>query len=100
MPTRFTRDELVDKALAVLKEAAETVEARPGPVPRSLALRFTLAFLAHGHERQAYDLFWEAATRPLRAGEQDHHGAIYFGRIQTVNNLAGFICRMHGREPW
>lgn len=93
MPTRFTRAELVDRALAALKEAAD-LRLRNEPVPPQ-TLRFVLAFLAAGHERSAYDDLWKALTVPV----SHEVGALAFGRRQTINNLVAFIYRMHGREP-
>lgn len=94
-PSRFTKDELVDKALLAVKEAARQ-RARDEAVPRTHALRFALAFLADGQDRRVYDMFWKAVTEPLRAGEVLSDS---FGRRQTIDNACGFIHRKHGREP-
>jgi hypothetical protein len=100
MPSRFSHDELIDKALAALREAAQQIHNRAGPVDRSAALRFALAFLANGHDDRAFVLFWKAATRPLGAHEARHPGgSIAFGRLQSLDNALGFIHRLHGREP-
>jgi hypothetical protein len=51
--------DLRERALAAVDEAAN--QANDGPVRPSLALRFTLAFLAHfSDERWPFDNFWQA----------------------------------------
>ena len=50
---------LKGRAFAALDEIAE--RTRKGPVERTLALRFTLAFLANvAEERWPFDQFWRA----------------------------------------
>lgn len=101
MPNRFTDAELVDKALLVLREVVQQVRDRAGPVERSAALRFALAFLANEHADRAYVAFWNAATRAAGTMEGPSHrqSAEHFGRLQTLDNACGFIHRLHGREP-
>ena len=54
--------DLRERALAAVDEAAD--QASDGPVRRSLALRFTLAFLANfADERWPFDNFWQAIAR-------------------------------------
>ena len=56
---RFGMTDLRERALAAVDEAAD--QANQGPVRRSLALRFTLAFLANfADERWPFDNFWQA----------------------------------------
>jgi len=56
---RFGLTELRERALAAVDEAAD--QAVQGPVRRSLALRFALAFLANlAEERWPFDNFWRA----------------------------------------
>jgi hypothetical protein len=56
-------DQLRKRALAAVDEAAE--QTRQGPVERTLALRFTLAFLANfADERWPFDQFWKAIVDP------------------------------------
>lgn len=56
---RFGMAELRDRALAAVDEAAD--RATKEPVQRTLALRFTLAFLANfADERWPFDNFWRA----------------------------------------
>lgn len=56
---RFGMTYLRKRALAAVDEAAD--QANDGPVRRSLALRFTLAFLANfADERWPFDNFWQA----------------------------------------
>ena len=93
-PIRFAKDQLTDKALAALKEAAEQ-RLSGEVVARSQALRFALAFLANRQDRTAYDEFWRAVTEPV-VGEEGICGS--FGRRQTINSLCRYIRRMHGRE--
>ena len=56
---RFGMTELRDRALAAVDEAAD--QSAKGPVQRTLALRFALAFLANfAEERWPFDNFWRA----------------------------------------
>jgi hypothetical protein len=56
---RFGMSELRQRALAAVDETTD--EANDGPVRRTLALRFTLAFLANfAGERWPFDNFWQA----------------------------------------
>ena len=73
MPQRFAPHELRDKALAAIEEAAE--RAKAGPVERTKALSFALAYLwsTSGGERWPFDWFWESI-----AEEHD------IGRTQNV----------------
>jgi hypothetical protein len=100
-PSRFDHDQLTDKALAALREAAQQVHDRGGPIEPSAALRFALAFLANGHDDRTYIAFWRAVTRPAGAMEGLAHrqSAQHFGRLQSMNNACRFIHRLHGREP-
>jgi hypothetical protein len=55
--------DLRKRALAAIDEAAD--QANKGPVRRTLALRFTLAFLANfADERWPFDNFWQAIASP------------------------------------
>jgi hypothetical protein len=56
---RFGMSDLRERALAAVDEAAE--QTANAPVPRSLALRFALAFLANfADDRWPFDNFWRA----------------------------------------
>jgi hypothetical protein len=81
---------LVDKALAVLREA---LEAKTVTAPE--ALRFALAYLYEGGDRDPFDRFWRAAIK--QAGPT---GADEFGRFQTMRAAYCAICRGCGREGW
>lgn len=60
---RFGMSELRERALAAVDEAAD--RATEGPVPRTLALRFALTFLANfAEERWPFDNFWRAIGSP------------------------------------
>ena len=69
---RFGADQLRDKALAALKEAAEKSTA--GPVERSKALGFALAFLwAHrGGDRAPFTWFWQSLAVPEEIGRSQN----------------------------
>jgi hypothetical protein len=85
--------ELRDKALAAVEEAARA--ALKGPIERTAALRFALAFLANFTEdRSPFDLLWRELAEPLGATEAER-----VGRRQTLRNLAGFIHRLLECEP-
>lgn len=72
--TSFAPEQLRDKAWAAIEEAAE--HSKAGPVDRTKALAFALAYLwAHaGGERWPFTWFWQSL-----AGEHD------IGRSQNVN---------------
>jgi hypothetical protein len=56
---RFGVNDLRQRALAAVDEAAD--QSNEGPVRRTLALRFTLAFLSNfAGERWPFDTFWQA----------------------------------------
>lgn len=56
---RFGMSDLRERALLAVDEAAD--QAAHGPVHRSLALRFALAFLANfAEDRWPFDNFWRA----------------------------------------
>jgi hypothetical protein len=72
---RFGMGELRERAMAAVDEAAD--QANHGPVRRTLALRFTLAFLANfADERRPFDNFWQAiASSNDRARWQNANAA-------------------------
>lgn len=92
---RFSEDQLRDKALLALTEVYRQAEKQA--LPKSLWLRFLLAYLARGvTERSSFDNFWKAATQPIRGGG---HNADDFGRHQTLSGGHKRIYRLHGYEP-
>ena len=80
----FQHDELVTRALLVLEAAL--VETDKRPVPRTLALRFTLAYLyaVARRDRACFDSFWRNVTddRPCQDGEERLRG---LGRSANAN---------------
>lgn len=71
---RFGMTELREWALAAVDEAAD--QTRNGPVHRSLALRFALAFLANfADERWPFDNFWRAIAAPHERGRWQNANA-------------------------
>ena len=92
---RFTDHQLLNKALLALTEAYRLAEKQA--LPKSLWLRFLLAYLARGlDERSTFDNFWKAATQPIRGGG---HNAYDFGRHQSLAGCHKRIYRLHGYEP-
>jgi hypothetical protein len=66
--------ELREWALAAVDEAAD--QSNSGPVERSLALRFALAFLANfADERWPFDNFWRAIATPNDRGRWQNANA-------------------------
>lgn len=66
--------ELRERALAAVDEAAE--QSSDGPVPRTLALRFALAFLANfADEKWPFDNFWRAIASPIELGRWQNANA-------------------------
>jgi hypothetical protein len=60
---RFGMSDLRGRALAAIDEATE--RSQNGPIERTLALRFTLAFLANfADDRWPFDNFWRAVAIP------------------------------------
>lgn len=88
---RFSKEHLTFKALVALDEPAESV----GPVPKSFALRFALAYLyaSTNGQRWLFDDFWRTAISP--AGP-DYIKAM--ARRQTLNACLTGICRAAGME--
>ncbi|QAY80313.1 hypothetical protein [Sphingosinicella sp. BN140058] len=88
-PMGFAKHTLRDKALEALEEAAAA--AAEGPVQRSKALGFALAYLwaASGAERDQFDWFWKSL-----AGDHE------IGRAQNVNaSLKGIYLALGLRRP-
>jgi hypothetical protein len=78
-------EQLRDKALHALEEVLE--ESRSGPVRRSFALRFTLAFLANfaKDERWPFDNFWQAVADPLDIARWQNANACLNGIYRLLN---------------
>lgn len=74
-------------------EALEQVcaQCRGGPVPKTRALAFTLAYLfqCKGGERWRYDGFWKAAT-----GEPENYAG--WSRFTVVTSFLSGIYHAHG----
>lgn len=83
-PMRFTREQLISKALQALEEVHD--QAQDKAVPKSLQLRFLLASLgAHMPERWPVDRFWQTVTEAPYGVDADR-----FGRKQSITNaIAG-----------
>jgi hypothetical protein len=83
---RFSKEHLTFKALVALDEAAASV----GPVHKSFALRFALAYLyaSTGGERWLFDDFWRTAVSPPGV---DYMSAL--ARRQTLEACMNGICR-------
>jgi len=81
---RFTREQLISKALQALEEVHD--QAQDKAVPKSLQLRFLLASLgAHMPERWPVDRFWQTVTEAPYGVDADR-----FGRKQSITNaIAG-----------
>jgi hypothetical protein len=90
----FTHDELVDKALTSLIEIMRAY--KDGPVKEPATLRFVLAFLYTGTDREPFDTFFQAAIR----GNPDDVLSTAFGRFQTMRSAYAHIARLHGRDYW
>jgi hypothetical protein len=92
---RFSREQLIWKALLAVEEAAR--EGRDAPLPKSAQLRFTLAFLSiFAKERWPFDTFWREVTRPA----QDKTAAASFGRHQSINHaINGIYVQLGARRP-
>ena len=71
---QFGMTELREWALAAVDEAAD--QSKEGPVHRSLALRFALAFLANfADERWPFDNFWRSIATVNERGRWQNANA-------------------------
>ena len=83
---RFSREQLIGKALAAIEEAAHA--ANDAVLPRSAQLRFALAFLSiFAKERWPFDAFWHAVTTPAH----DTTAAAIYGRHQSIDHATNGI---------
>lgn len=91
----FKHDELVGRALLVLEAALNDTDK--APVPRSLALRFTLAYVysVAGGERGMFDSFWRYVTDD-RPCEDGHQAIDALGRSANANAALNGIYRAVG----
>lgn len=94
----FTREQLLCKALLALEDVCVTC-ARD-PAPKSLMLRFILAWLyqesgAHPSNRWIFDSFWQAVTRPRATADHDRFVDDYCRTTSARSALSG-ICREVG----
>ena len=91
----FQHDELVTRALLVLEAAL--VETQSRPVPRTLALRFTLAYLfgVARKDKACFDDFWRAVTDDASAGD-GNDGVRSLGRSATGNASLNGLYRAVG----
>lgn len=82
---RFAMHELRERAIAALAEAVE--QTHQGPVKRTLALRFALAFLANfADERWPFDNFWRAISGKLDNGRWQGANAALNAIKRAVGN--------------
>lgn len=93
----FTQADLATRALLVLEAALN--DTGKAPVPRTLSLRFTLAYLyaIGGADRGSFDGFWREITddTPCIDGGQ---GVRALGRVQNANASLNGIYRAVGIE--
>lgn len=91
----FQHDELVTRALLVLE--ATLYETAKRPVPRSLGLRFTLAYLyaAARCERSCFDGFWREVTDDAPC-EDGGEGVKALGRSAGANAYLNGLYRAVG----
>lgn len=70
---------------------------KEGPVTKreTELLRFALAFLYQGGEREPFDTFWREARR-----ETDGTDSSAFGRFQTMRSASARIAAQHDRDYW
>lgn len=83
------RDKLLDLALPALVEIAEGCGRRQ--YPRSLFLRFTLAWLYHAagkpERKWVYDKFWSIVTSPLNPSRPMDDGLRFTGATSCINGM-------------
>jgi muramidase (phage lysozyme) len=92
---RFAQEQLVDKALMALREAMTDCYHSGRGVAPTRALRFALAFLYTGGDRQPFDDFWRDVTQ-LHGADQAEVMSTAFGRYQTLRSNLNRIARLHG----
>lgn len=88
------REELIDRALNALIAIMRRHDTQRCGEPE--LLRFALAFLYDGGDRESFTTFWREAMR-------DNSGDILagrFGRFQTMRGAYADIARRNGRDYW
>jgi len=93
--SRFTDEQLVDKALHALIQHARLHEQGEMTERERALVRFALAFLYRGGNREPYERFWRESCRPKGVIEADE-----FGRFQSIRGAMARILRAHGRDYW
>lgn len=93
----FQQDELVTRALLVLEAVLCETEKRP--VPRTLALRFTLAYLyaVARRDRPCFDSFWREVTDDTPC-ENGGEGVRALGRSANANAALNGLYRAVGMK--
>lgn len=91
----LSQDQLVDKALQALISFMRGYKEGPLTGRETELLRFTLAFLYRGGDREPYDTFYREARRSTDGTESSE-----FGRFQTMRSAYARIARQHGRDYW
>lgn len=91
----FDDTDLIDKALNALIRFMEAHKEGPLTRRETALLRFTLAFLYRGGDREPYDSFFREAQRST-----DGTDAGNFGRFQQLRAAYAAIAREHGRDYW
>jgi hypothetical protein len=83
-PMGFAHEQLRDKALEALHEAAEQSAARP--IIRTKALRFALAYLwaTSGAERGMFDWFWKSLADDNAIGRSQNVSAALNGIYRAL----------------
>lgn len=98
---RFSREQLVWKALLALDEIVQ--QCGKSPVPKSLMLRFTLAYLyvaagAQPSTKWLFESFWKTATQPAPTVEVGEFLNSYC-RLRDATTAMNGICWALGMEP-
>lgn len=86
---------LIDKALSALISFMQAHKDGPVTKRETELLRFALAFLYQGGDREPFDTFWQQARR-----ETDGTDSSAFGRFQTMRSAYARIAAVHGRGYW
>jgi hypothetical protein len=86
---------LTDKALSALISFMQAHKEGPVTEREKGLLRFALAFLYRGGDREPFDAFWRAAMEATDGTEAGD-----FGRFQRMRSAYARIAAQHGRDFW